>query len=146
MRLPRQHAKSTAARYAKVERRRALGVCVICGRERRPGGLRCPSCYEQQYARSRRYRQALKDKVYAHYGGYVCTCCGETEPHFLSLDHVDGGGTRERRRIKLEPGAGQELYLRLAREGFRTDLRVLCHNCNRGRWLNGGECPHVGRR
>jgi hypothetical protein len=142
-RLP--HMKADAASRGRELRseRRAAGVCTVCGRERRPGRLRCGDCDDKQYATSRAYRQRLKDKVFAHYGGYICSCCGETEPMFLALDHVDGGGSRERREVKLERAAGQTLYLQIARGGYRPGLRVLCHNCNYGRYLNGGECPHV---
>jgi hypothetical protein len=42
----------------------------------------CKSCCREinQDARSR-----TKDAVFMTYGGYVCACCGETEPNFLSI-------------------------------------------------------------
>jgi hypothetical protein len=100
---------------------------------------RCASCYQKHYVVIARRRQRYKDAVFAKYGT-SCACCGETEPLFLSIDHINGGGTVERRTL------GRDQYIALAQGPLRDDLRVLCHNCNRGRWLNGGECPHVARR
>jgi hypothetical protein len=30
----------------------------------------------------------------------------------------------------------------LKKRGYPPGYRVLCFNCNRGRYLNGGVCPH----
>lgn len=38
------------------------------------------------------------------------------------------------------------LYRSLKRRGFPKDrFRLLCANCNLGRYLNGGVCPHHNR-
>lgn len=79
----------------------------------------------------------LRDEVYSVYGG-ECICCGEREPRFLTLDHIDGGGTRHRQEV----GWGSKFYRWLKREGFPPIVQVLCFNCNNGRHLNGGVCPH----
>lgn len=83
-----------------------------------------------------RMRDKLKAEMIEAYGG-ECACCGETEPVFLTLDHVndDGGG---RSRVNAETTRRR---LRLAgwpKEGYR----LLCFNCNTGRHINGGKCPH----
>jgi hypothetical protein len=114
----------------------ALGLCVACSDgEPLPGLRRCAACYVKHYAIIARRRQRVKDAVFERYGT-DCACCGETEPLFLSIDHINGGGTQERK------ATGRDHYAALARGPVRGDLRILCHNCNRGRWLNGGECPH----
>lgn len=66
-----------------------------------------------------------------------CACCGETILTFLALDHIDGRGHAQRKELG---GGGFNTWLR--REGFPAGFRVLCHNCNHGRELNGGICPH----
>ena len=59
------------------------------------------------------------------YGG-ECECChSDYEPH-LTIDHIDGGGTAERRTGVTSI----HLYARLRREGFPPGYRVLCWNCN----------------
>lgn len=75
-------------------------------------------------------------EILAAYGGR-CACCGETEPCFLSIDHIDGRGVEHRKTVE-----GWRLYTWLRQQGFPKDnFRLLCHNCNfsRGRY---GNCPH----
>lgn len=87
--------------------------------------------YERDKARKNR------QKVLDHYGRQ-CSCCGETEPRFLAIDHIDRP-TREERK---EQGNGAGLYRWLIKRGLPSGFRTLCHNCNFGRFLNGGTCPH----
>ena len=47
--------------------------------------------------RTKRAQAVCKEQVYEAYGGYKCACCGETEPMFLSIDHIDNNGAEERR-------------------------------------------------
>jgi hypothetical protein len=73
------------------------------------------------------------------YGGPTpaCTCCGEDVLQFLALDHINGGGHKQRK----ETGGGG-FYTWLRRNNYPEGFRVLCHNCNFGRQINGGVCPH----
>jgi len=86
----------------------------------------------KKYAKSRRERKI----VLAGYGN-KCACCGETTPQFLTIDHVNNDGHKDR-------GRGFKLFARIIRQGFPADYRILCFNCNCGRELNGGICPHQG--
>jgi hypothetical protein len=76
------------------------------------------------------------------YGGVLCVCCGVTELVFLTLDHVHGGGTK--RRVKIRAEGSRNIYEYLRKKGYpkRPKLQVLCWNCNCGRDKNGGVCPH----
>lgn len=90
----------------------------------------------EAHNRFRVYRQKLKQEVIEHYGGQ-CACCGETEIIFLGLDHVDGGGTSERKKV----GAGYTYYLQV-RKLWPDGLQVLCHNCNFAKHFDPNGCPH----
>jgi hypothetical protein len=91
---------------------------------------------EAHNARARAKWARLRAEVIAGYGGR-CACCGEEQPEFLTLDHVDGGGAAERRKH------GPRVHLLAAkREGFPDRFQVLCWNCNSARHLNDGVCPH----
>jgi hypothetical protein len=87
----------------------------------------------------REYRWALVNWICAGYGG-ECACCGEDEPMFLTIDHVNGNGAEERRVYK---GGHTSAFLRMIiDEGFPDRYQLLCWNCNCGRHRNGGVCPH----
>lgn len=85
-------------------------------------------------------RNAVRDRVYRAFGGYKCSCCGETEPKFLSIDHVDNDGAEHKRKHRLH--TGEQLYRWIVRNGFPTGFQVLCMNCQWGKRNNAGVCPH----
>jgi hypothetical protein len=93
---------------------------------------------EYQRKHRKEYARRLKNQVLEAYGS-CCVCCGETNPGFLSIDHVNGGGREHRRSV----GGGVMLYLDIIRRGFPAEFQIQCFNCNLGRNLNGGICPHV---
>lgn len=87
----------------------------------------------------RRRRTELRAAMIEAYGS-KCACCGESETHFLQLDHVNGGGREHRRQFN---GLSTEMYAALRKQGWPADdYRLLCANCNWGRARNGGVCPH----
>ena len=91
--------------------------------------------------KTRRIQAVCKNQVFAAYGGYKCNCCGENEPMFLSIDHVDNNGAAER-KSGLYHGSGTAFYQWLRRSGFPPGYQVLCMNCQFGKHKNGGVCPH----
>lgn len=97
------------------------------------------TCRECRYRNNARNRWNLKLEMIQAYGG-SCNCCGELEPKFLTLDHINGGGSRDR---GIYAGGTYNLLYALKREGWPKDkYQVLCMNCNwaKGRWE--GICPH----
>lgn len=97
--------------------------------------------YHEHRAQERAYNSAyfrrLREDIVQHYGA-MCACCGERQVKFLAIDHVHGGGNRHRRAF----GGSYSFYLDIKKRGFPTDFQILCHNCNFGRQINGGICPH----
>ena len=89
-------------------------------------------------------RRRLKEQVISHYGG-KCACCGETEPLFLQIDHIEGNGKQHLRDNGIR-GAGDKTYRWLRKNGYPPGFQVLCANCNIGRYINGGVCPHESTR
>lgn len=88
----------------------------------------------------------IKELVFAYYGGYVCACCGEMEPKFLSIDHVANDGAAMRRReFGSRNYAGARTYAWLVKKNFPSGYQVLCMNCNHGKRMNHGVCPHQVR-
>jgi len=92
-------------------------------------------------------KQRVKDAVFAAYGGYVCACCGEKEPKFLSLDHVHNDGAKWRKEtLGSRLATGWQTYRWLLKHGLPAGYQVLCMNCNFGKRMNGGVCPHQVKR
>ena len=88
--------------------------------------------------RARARRLALRAEMLAAYGN-CCSCCGESEEAFLTLDHVDRDGADHRRRL----GTNFAVWQELKRKGWpKRGYTLLCYNCNCGRERNGGVCPH----
>ena len=82
-------------------------------------------------------KKIAKDKCYNAYGGYVCACCGVIGESFLTLDHINNDGAEHRKLFN--PSA---LYRWIIRNNFPAMFQVLCWNCNCGKNMNGGVCPH----
>ena len=85
-------------------------------------------------------RHLLKKKkiVFDHYGR-LCQCCGETEAGFLTIDHINNDGAKQRKEHKLTGGVN--VYNWIINNDFPTDLRTLCYNCNFGK-RHSKICPH----
>ncbi len=122
--------------HRRPPRRGLLSYCRTCSNARADAARkRDPEAHRE---RSRRYRLKLKTQVIQAYGG-KCACCGETEPMFLAIDHVNGGGTKHRKTAGLT--SPTQLRNLIIKEGFPKTYRLLCHNCNSAMgWF--GRCPH----
>lgn len=81
----------------------------------------------------------LKQKAINGYGG-MCQCCGEKEISFLSIDHVNNDGAAHRK--DRGKNTGVFMYRLVIKNEFPKEYQVLCFNCNIGKHLNGGVCPH----
>ena len=92
--------------------------------------------WENFLTSAQKHRQKIKIKIFSHYG-WKCACCGETRKEFLTIDHINGGGTKHRK----ETGGGLGFYYWLIRNGFPKEYRTLCMNCNfaLGKYKY---CPH----
>jgi hypothetical protein len=98
-----------------------------------------PSRTRVEEKRKAKFWQARLAMI-AAYGG-KCTCCGVSEPQFLTLEHLNGGGRKERRKFSNRAGL---LYLDLQKRGWPSGYTVLCFNCNSAKG-HYGVCPHARR-
>lgn len=95
---------------------------------------------DRRKATSKEWTAKIRDEVYQAYGGAICACCGETEPKFLTIDHINNDGHIHRRENRW---AATGLYRYLRANNFPPGYQVLCYNCNLGKARNKGVCPHV---
>lgn len=144
-----------------------LNKCSKCGAEKpldayykRTNGrlhTECKSCYiarvgersrrrdvrDRDNAALRARRRKTRDQVFAAYGGYRCVCCGESEPKFLTLDHINNdGGQFRAEMLGKRTMAGYHTYRWLLKNGCPPTVQVMCMNCQHGKAQNGGICPH----
>lgn len=125
--------------------------CVYCGEffiAFRSDAKRCKNCHRRRRSahqksergkmlKAKRHRE-LREQAFAGYGG-ECQCCGENTFEFLAIDHVNGGGRKDR-----ENNSTYQIARRVIKENFPDDYRILCHNCNQAMgWY--GFCPHQKR-
>jgi hypothetical protein len=89
----------------------------------------------------KRYRDKLRQTVVKMYGA-ACNCCGETEPTFLAIDHVNNDGCEERKLMKTW---GTPYYKYLIKLGKSDRYQILCYNCNISKRLKGGICAHKSK-
>lgn len=84
--------------------------------------------------------QTQRAVVLREYGGQ-CACCGESEPMFLTIEHLLGGGKAHREQMQ-----GGDIYRQLYKKfhaGEPADTEhfgVLCQNCNSARGAFGRCC------
>jgi len=106
-----------------------------------------PAWTTKERKRGRDYWQKVRHEAIMAYGGYICACCGETEPRFLTLDHMNNDGANHRRSlgwtISNGRGCGGAMLNHLRHTGYPPGYQILCMNCNFGKAHNGGVCPHI---
>lgn len=100
---------------------------------------------KKYHANPEAHRQRERDR-YANWRmqvldayGSRCACCGETEPLFLEIDHIENDGFRHREKIGR---SGKAILKWLVDHKFPKGFQVLCANCNQGKKRNSGICPH----
>jgi hypothetical protein len=91
--------------------------------------------YEELSPEGKR-RRDLVEAVIDGYGG-KCSCCGCDTREFLTIDHVNGGGSQHRR----EEGKLAAHLDALARN-FPPDYQLRCFKCNFSKHLGEGLCLH----
>jgi hypothetical protein len=147
------------------KQRRDAGRCTECGKTTAPEGKRtCRVCRAAQKARytgtraerARRYHHEHREHKSQHYRnwsrgmrlralamyGSRCVCCEESNPAFLTFDHVNNDGAEQRRRL-WGGSAGPRLYKWLVEQPVRLDIQIMCWNCNCAKQNWGtGVCPH----
>jgi hypothetical protein len=79
----------------------------------------------------REQNRQIKQLVLTHYGNGKCACvrCGFDDIRALSIDHINGGGTKHRKEINLGTGGGLNMYNWLINNNYPEGFRTLCLNC-----------------
>lgn len=88
----------------------------------------------------RKWLKMLKEKVYNHYSGgnIKCAKCGFTDIRALSVDHINGNGSKHRQKI----GHG-DTYRWLVNNNFPIGFQILCMNCQFIKKSENKECTPI---
>ena len=110
-----------------------MKVCTTCGENKidsafhKQGGRRrdlrshCKTCISEK---SRVEFRTLREEAIDKLGGACAHCGYDTDRRILQIDHIHGGGSTDRRRTNAKK------FLKEVISGIRSDLQVLCANCN----------------
>lgn len=113
----------------------------------RSDGTQYKRCHECAKKKGREAAKRRHDKyrsaALAAYGN-KCSCCGEAEPTFLVIDHVNDDGSEHRKQLNKGGSSRGSLpvYRWLKDHNYPDGFQVLCHNCNYAKSVGG--CPHQG--
>lgn len=116
--------------HFQVRKRYHWGLTPICK----------PCTNRLSFQTNKDSRVKLKIDVLTAYGGgkLACMCCGEKNLEFLTLDHIYGDGSQERKSLPAH-----SLFRKLRRDNFpQGRYRTLCMNCNFA-FGKFGYCPHT---
>ena len=75
-------------------------------------------------------RKKLRKEIFDFFGN-KCQICGFSNVKALQLDHINGGGTKERKMFRWEVvlAKGWDL-MKNDPEKFKKKFQLLCANCN----------------
>ena len=76
---------------------------------------------------AQRCHYKLKLNVIAYYsqGNMACSRCGFADIRALSVDHINGGGTKHRSEV----GEGRAFWRWLVKNNYPEGYQILCMNC-----------------
>lgn len=129
------------------------GLCGICEKILADEGYKtCQKCREKSikwyYSNGGKEGQKqkiikMKEIIFEYYGS-KCACCGHDDKRFFTIDHVNNDGAEHRRRLtgSKRQGCGLYTYKWIIQNNFPDTIQVLCANCNWGKRMNNGTCPH----
>ena len=92
-------------------------------------------------AKIKAYHKQVKIDVIKHYsnGTNKCNYCGIKGLVFLTIDHIDGDGAKQRRLKNHKTGI--MFYIWLRKNKYPKGFQVLCYNCNQAK-KQLFQCPH----
>jgi hypothetical protein len=118
-RVAREKAKERYAKLTREEKDKHNEALRVWKRDHK----------EQTAMTARKSRYKKRDSVFALLGG-KCARCGFTDIRALELDHINGGGKKERMAIgQYSQLLKIEKYL-LSHKDNNVEYQCLCANCN----------------
>jgi RNase P subunit RPR2 len=97
--------------------------------------MKCKKLSSRLKARARivEYREAVLSLL-----GNKCAGCGFSDKRALQIDHVNGGGSKQGRELKMHRGVK---FYKLVLSNKNEDYQLLCANCNWIKRIEKNELP-----
>jgi len=89
--------------------------------------LFCTSCYKR-----------LLQEIIFYKLKHICNCCGESNRYFLQIDHINNDGYLDKKDKSISSAI---VYYEKVIKNIQN-FQILCANCNFGKLINEGVCPH----
>ena len=87
----------------------------------------------------KRYRDNIRKNALQAYGG-KCVRCNFNDWRALQIDHINGGGAKERRDSKI---GAYKFYKQITENVDLDKYQILCANCNWIKKHENNENPNV---
>ena len=89
---------------------------------------------ERILKREKERMKTIRTDVLSHYSNETmkCALCGCDDIDILDIDHINGGGCKQRRDMNFKNS--DQLFRWLIKNNYPPEFRVLCKNCN---WKEG---------
>jgi hypothetical protein len=129
------------SRNEKYKTKVKNNICVKCGELKQVNKILCGKCSEERNNYNKKRLRNIKIVIFKAYGN-KCNCCGESNPKFLTIDHVNNDGGKFRKSNLSFLKVNYNYYNWIIKNNFPSDLQLLCFNCNQGKAFNNGVCPH----
>jgi|SRR5579872_522407 len=118
-------------------------VCITCSQTRKNVESKVWRKKNGEHRRlyENAWRKNAKEEIIRHYsaGTLACKHCGFTDSRALSVDHINGNGTKHRKEI----GNAAKFYRWLKVNDYPEGFQILCMNCN---WIKRFENNEHGKQ
>ena len=137
--------------YTKIKRYGSVKdiVCYLCNRQttfrgkinrpdRKDTYLKTQRFFEDKTICHNCYKRILQEVIFYKLNE-KCNCCGENNRYFLQIDHINNDGFKDRKERYKDQ---LKYYTNIINN--INNFQLLCANCNFGKLMNKGVCPHKG--
>jgi hypothetical protein len=124
-------------------------LCFTCKRQTQTRGLSnrndrknprehwAPRFFKDKLFCTSCYKRLLQEIIFFKLNP-ICNCCGETNRFFLQIDHIHNDGYLDKKDKSITSAI---VYYEKVIKNIQN-FQILCANCNFGKLVNEGVCPH----
>jgi len=124
-------------------------LCFLCKRSTKTRGISkrndiknprehwAPRFFKDKLFCTSCYKRLLQEIIFCKLKP-ICNCCGESFRYFLQIDHIHNDGYLDKKDKTITSAI---VYYEKVIKNIQN-FQILCANCNFGKLINEGVCPH----